>query len=243
MQSGRRLNGFGPWPRLDLTHTAYGSGLSRSRRTAGPGRNICVRLRPGPRPRQRTRWRGVRQCAGHIREGVRLRVVNNTDRYLRGVRIEITLESPAAALDWADPHDVRSVSHFPGAPADWGTETFSRRLVRPYIPASDFRPARTHGVLRIASGSPAAVAMEMDDLRPQETFLSDDDEVVLVILADQVDGHPIRGTWRMTAEDVHEVFSGEFEVPVQVNDWRKPLTGIYGQKDSDEGNTGRDIDG
>jgi len=65
--------------------------------------------------------------------------------------------------------------------------------------------------------------MMMDSLRPQEEFVSDDDEVVLVMVDDADPGSAVTGSWRMTAGDVNDVYEGEFSIPVRYRDWREPI--------------------
>ena len=166
---------------------------------------------------------GPRDLVSHARDGIRLRVENHTSRYLRGVRIEIGFDAPISAADWNDPDDLNYVRPFPRAPKDWGTDTFASILARSSMGSSALRPVQTHGIVQVAEESPASLVMEMDDLRPRETFRSDADDVVLTVIADEVAPGTVHGRWRMTAEDVHEVFSGQFEVALEVSDWRDQL--------------------
>lgn len=169
---------------------------------------------------------GARELASHLRHGIQVRVVNRTSRYLRGVRIEISLDQPAEALAWNDPEDRKYIAKFPHAPKDWGSDPYLGVLLPRMTPPLMY-PRSIHGVLRIVTESPITLVMEMDDVRPHEVYVSDDDDVVLAIVATEIDPGPIRGRWSMTAEDVHELFSGDLEVPVEVSDWRQPMVDWY----------------
>ena len=166
---------------------------------------------------------GSRDLVSHARDGIRVRVENHTSRYLRGVRIEIDFDAPISATDWNDPYDLKYVRPFPEAPKDWGTDTSLLRLARSNLGSSAHGPVQTHGVVKVIEKFPASLVMEMDDLRSREIFRSDADDVVLAVIAEEVAPGTVRGRWRMTAEDVHEVFSGQFEVALDVSDWRDLL--------------------
>lgn len=171
---------------------------------------------------------GARDLASHVLPGVQLRLVNRTNRYLRGVRVEVVFDGQVEALDWNDPDDVNYADPFPGAPMGWGRHTVFATLARSTaIQATVYTPRSQHGIVRVDATVPAALVMQMDDLRPSETYTSDDDDVVLVVLSDEVGAGSVRGRWRITAEDVHEVFSGEVEVPVESHDWRQELRDWY----------------
>lgn len=170
---------------------------------------------------------GARELASHLRQGIQVRVINRTSRYLRGVRIEISFDRPVEALAWNDPEDRKYIARFPRAPKEWGSDPYLGVLLPRMTPPPLVYPRSSHGVVRIVTESPPTLLMEMDDLRPHEVYVSDDDDVVLAIFAAEVQPSPVRGRWAMTAEDVHELFSGDLEVPVEESDWREPMVGWY----------------
>jgi hypothetical protein len=170
---------------------------------------------------------GVRDLASHLRQGIQVRVINRTSRYLRGVRIEISFDQPLEALTWDDPEDRKHIAKFPRAPKEWGSDPYLGVLLPRMTPQPLTYPRSHHGVVRIVTESPPSLVLEMDDLRPHEVYVSDDDDVVLAIFAAEIEPSPVRGRWAMTAEDVHELFSGDLEVPVEVSDWRQSVVDWY----------------
>jgi hypothetical protein len=84
------------------------------------------------------------------------------------------------------------------------------------------------------SGS-VTIDVSVGDLRPEATFVTDDEESALVIFAEAPES--VHGTWRATTRGYNEVFKGE--VRVEVGDARnltKPVRALLGldAEDKDE---------
>jgi hypothetical protein len=137
---------------------------------------------------------------------------------LRDVRIDIEFDGSVRALDWEDPEETDRTELFPDRPADWGSESLVGLIGRSTVPFPAI--ANRHGLLRITHDrDPAKLALSLDLLRAEETFVSDEDEVVLVLYTERETSDPITGHWRLTAGDVHDVLDGSFSVPVDYRDW------------------------
>ena len=161
---------------------------------------------------------GVAQIVARLAVGFRLRVANSVKTSLRDVRIDIEFDDAVQALEWEDPDDDGPVALFPDRPIDWGRDSFASLIgagiARPFLPVG-----RDHGILRITQIFPARLSLSLDLLRAEETFVSDEDEVVLVIYVDAEMDQPITGRWRLTAGDVHDVLDGTLSIPVDYRDW------------------------
>lgn len=178
---------------------------------------------------------GVVTAAGRLFAGVRVRVKNQTRTYLRDLQIDLEFDGEVQATQW----DARPKSHrtnlFPDPPIDWGE---GPRLAFPGLQHLSKLPLPRHGDrnVEIADRTPARLVLRMDSLRPEEEFLSDDDDVVLVMLVDANPDRPVSGRWRMTAGDVNDVYDGEFTIPVKYRDWRGPINALlFDGDDATEG--------
>lgn len=184
--------------------------------------------------REVQRWRegaladplsGVAEIAARFGAGIQLRVVNPARISLRDVRIDIELDGPVRALPWEDPDEDTKTELFPDRPADWGNDSLTALIS---LPAAPFTPiGSNHGILRITQDrDPAKLSLSLDLLRAEETFLSDENDVVLVLHVDTETDEPITGRWRLTAGDVHDVRDGTFSVPVDYRDWIEAIERI-----------------
>lgn len=192
--------------------------------------------------REVQRWRetavadptaGVDLIAARLAVGIRLRVANPVRTSLRDVRIDIELDGSVRALDWEDPDEDKPVTLFPDKPVDWGRDSFAS-LIGAGI-GDRFLPVRSdHGVLRITRTSPAQLSLSLDLLRAEETFLSDEDEVSLVVYVDAETDQSITGRWRLTAGDIHDVLDGTLTIPVDYRDWTQAIAHLVGDDPPEE---------
>jgi hypothetical protein len=167
---------------------------------------------------------GIVSTAGRLFAGVRVRIKNRTKTFLHDVRLDIGINDSVRATDWLDPERAEPIDLFPDSPIDMGMKDLSQSIALAGIAArSATFPRSRHGILDIRRGEPAKLVMMMDSLRPQEEFVSDDDEVVLVMVDDADPGSAVTGSWRMTAGEVNDVYEGEFSIPVRYRDWREPI--------------------
>lgn len=164
--------------------------------------------------------RGVLNLASQFSESFAVDVVNTAAMSLREVRLELTFDPPVRALPWAP---QKKVVLFPDRPADWGAEKildFPPRVVQT-VEARD-------GRLCIETENPGTLVVEIARLHAEHTVKAPDNEVVLVLVADDADDVPktVTAHWRLRAGDVHEVLPGSFEINVDVRDWRGALSTI-----------------
>ncbi|KAB2806982.1 hypothetical protein F9L07_28530 [Pimelobacter simplex] len=160
---------------------------------------------------------GPLALAAHQLDGLQIRVTNRTRTFLRDVRVEIEFDAPVRALEWLSPlEDDEEFDVLPGRPKAWGTDTIGALGGYSFGRVSSSIPVRSpDGVTKIESALPARLGLSFQDLRPETTRLSDDDDVVLVMLPVTVAVESITARWRLTAAEVHDVFEGEFEVTVK----------------------------
>lgn len=186
--------------------------------------------------REVERWRktalidpaaGVELIAARQATGLRLRVSNPVKIPLRDVRIDIELDGEVRALHWEDADEDEPVTLFPDRPLDWGKDSLASLLSSGI--SRHFAPAGSdHGILRITQKSPARMSLSLDLLRAEETFLSDEDEVVLLLVVDAETDQPITGRWRLTAGDVHDVLDGTLSIPIDYRDWTDAIAHLAG---------------
>lgn len=188
--------------------------------------------------REVQRWResaladptsGVARLAARLAVGVRLRVVNPVRTSLRDVRIDVEFDGAVQALDWEEPDEDAPVLLFPDRPVEWGRDSFASLIgagvARPFVPVG-----RDHGILRVTQTSPGRLSLSLDLLRAEETFVSADDEVVLVLYVDAETDQPITGRWRLTAGDVNDVRDGTVSIPVDYRDWTGAIARLTGDE-------------
>lgn len=146
---------------------------------------------------------------------IQLKVMNRTTTYLRSVRIEIEFETDGVrAVEQREQDDDPHL--FPGRPKTWGA--MQRFEVGSF--ASAPIPGR-HGWVQIRRESPAALVLELEDLRSNDSYLSDPDDVVLFTIVGAQELESVQGRWRLTVADVNEDFTGEFTMPVAHRDWNE----------------------
>lgn len=165
---------------------------------------------------------GIAEIASKLFQGVRLRASNPSRTFLKDVRIEIELPDDVVALEWSEPDDDLAV--FPDRPKSWGGDSF----VIPYLPQlSNISFPNRDGVLRTFETPQRRLSVALKSLRPEDIFVSDDDEVVLVSFVESVDGERadenVQLPWRATAGDINDVLDGTLEVEVRHVDWTSAL--------------------
>lgn len=179
---------------------------------------------------------GVVEVAARVFPGIRVRVSNRTRTFMRDVRIDIAIGDETVAADWLDPNTDARVDFFPDRPVAWGKQTFSTLLAHNTIGrVSPMTHAGSrHGSLDIKEPSPPLLTMAMESLRPEEVHLSDDDEVVLVLIGSHEATGPVTGQWRLTAAGINDVFEGQFTLTVEHRDWSQPKASFLTPPEEDE---------
>lgn len=62
------------------------------------------------------------------------------------------------------------------------------------------------------NGGSVDLSLDVGELRPRGTYVSEDEEIVLVVADRSLTS--IRGTWELTARDHNDVYAGEIDVAV-----------------------------
>lgn len=159
---------------------------------------------------------GLESYATQITRGIAIRVRNHSRVSLRDVLIEIEFTEPVRAIEWQG-QDKESLRLFPDRPLEWGMDT---AFLAPVHLAAVRGLARVNrdGGIGIELKIPAQLSVSLSILRPEQTYVTSDSEVILVLLgSSSVDG-PIAGSWSLTAGDVNDVRRGSLAVPVVVSD-------------------------
>lgn len=168
---------------------------------------------------------GLNELAARMAVSIRLRVTNPVKTSLRDVRIDIELDSPTRALVWEEPYKKgeRAVL-FQDRPLAWGSDSFLSVLGSNFV--SPFIPRDNSGVVRITQSSPPRLSLSLDLLRAAEIYVSEEDDVVLVLFVEVEKNEVITGRWRLTAGDVHDVLDGELTVAIDYRDWTAAIESL-----------------
>lgn len=146
-------------------------------------------------------------------------VLNRTQTYLHDLAVKLHLEGPVKAVEHHRRSDVNPTMHInmPRPPRKWGPQ--EQDLLRNYTSGYaasaqsmsnfDFRPSSS---MWTNTGS-VDIEVDVGDLRPEEEFITADEDAVLVIYGEPPE--MVRGTWKATARGYHEVFKGETVVTVE----------------------------
>lgn len=132
--------------------------------------------------------------------------------------MDIEFDGEVEALEWLDREDAVP---FPQAPKDFGTGTMAALLVGDSWQARIASDGDREIIIR--EHSPARVSVSMNVLRPEEEFISDQNELVIVCFVATADAIQVTGRWRLTAGDINDVSSGEFTLTTNVRDWVEPI--------------------
>lgn len=150
--------------------------------------------------------------------GATFTVQNPSTHYLEDAELRIHLAGDVRGVDFLPP-DTQTDNLTPSPPRPWGPLPAAQvaamaGLLRPsqlqqaaQAAASSFPQSRS---VTYDNGGSVDIVIPVGDLRPGGTFISDDDEIVLLL------DHPqeaVEGTWELTARGIHAVFSGTLEVP------------------------------
>lgn len=146
---------------------------------------------------------------------------------VRDVRVDRSVlqpHSPAHRARQPQPRGVRTTSHprrnrgminkekpsgKPGqAPRSLGIPNYAN-MGQLYTPsATQYIP---HSI-SYKNGGSVDLSLDVGELRPRGTYVSEDEEIVLVVADRSLTS--IRGTWELTARDHNDVYAGEIDVAV-----------------------------
>ena len=199
--------------------------------TAGPPFSVL-----GSDPEERTeaqyrasieRWeRRVREkwgdapdiLAGHALKGVAVRVSNATKIFLHKVEAKVHLNGDVRGILWRDGSLPLSDLDLdlPTQPRAWGPvprSPFNPYMMgQPQYASPSFIASSYRSSLDWNNSGSVDLTLNVGDLRPRQTFTSDDDELILV-LPPTAQGE-VHGTWEITARDHNEIYTGEIGVRI-----------------------------
>lgn len=177
---------------------------------------------------------GVIKLAARVHDGISVRLRNLTRTFLRDVRLDLMVEGDVLAADWERIDKSDLIELFPTRPRDWGSESLIVGLTTmQHFSSNVTRAQQVHGVVCIKREAPAMLTMHMNALRPEEEHPSDNDEVVLIMFSD-APPETVTARWRVTAQDINDVFEGTLEIPVIALDWRDAIAELlHGDEEED----------
>jgi hypothetical protein len=167
---------------------------------------------------------------------VSISITNRQESFLEDVELEVHLEGPVRGLERASSDDFDPDTLLPRPPRPWGPWTDTSSLLVPglsrefsYTPSMPSIP----GPLSFRNGGSVTIDVRVGDLRPRETYATDDDEMVLVV--DDAALTELTGTWKVTVRGHHALYEGTLNVPVVTRDITDVMQRLVGQDvDGDE---------
>jgi hypothetical protein len=172
---------------------------------------------------------------------VSISIRNRQESFLEDVALEVHLEGPVRGLERASSDNFDPESLLPRPPRAWGPWVDTSSMLVPglsrefsYSPSMPSIP----GPLSFRNGGSVTIDVQVGDLRPRQTYVTDDDEIVLVV--DDADLTELTGTWRITVRGHHAVYEGTLSVPVVTRDITDVMQGLVRQEDGDESDSGGD---
>jgi hypothetical protein len=193
----------------------------------------------------RTSWASAMDTvAATFGPTVSISISNRQESFLEDVELEVHLEGPVRGLERGSSDDFDSDSLLPRPPRAWGPWTDTSRFLVPglsrefsYIPSVSTVP----GPLSFRNGGSVTIDVQVGDLRPRETYATDDDEMVLVV--DEAGLTELTGTWKITVRGHHAVYEGTLNVPVVTRDITDVMQRLVVQDvDDDEADADNDGD-
>lgn len=167
----------------------------------------------------RGQWREKTDIlVGLLYPGISFSVFNNENAFLEDFRI--VLSFPGVRGVPKMPRDTDLDDIFTPIPPPEISPASLLSQIQPYTPGALFNPSYPVN-WKNKTGS-VEVTIDLPNLRPQENWVSDDDDLVLVGNEGQVG--TIRGTWIATAKGYGRPLTGEVEVEVREE---RPLVGLY----------------
>lgn len=153
--------------------------------------------------------------------GAVFQITNRSNVFLKNVEVSIHLEGEVKSLPYSSDKRMKLAGILPERPRKYGPYEVTPASISPQqsFPASN-DVARARQTNFRNSGS-VDVTFTPSALRPQSSITTDADESVLFLPGDsEVQG--VRGTWRLTAEGIDDVYSGELWVPIEKTFVLKP---------------------
>ena len=168
--------------------------------------------------RVRDEWGNVPDnIAGDIFDGIFVRVSNASKIFFHDLEVKIHLEGDVRGTGWNDASEPDTESlGLPAEPRVWGP--VSRSILSPAI----LNSSHLMGVQNLSSAyeSPldwknsgsVDLTLDVGELRPRQTYSSDEDELVLFL--PHVGEGDVSGTWEITARDHNDIYAGDLTVPI-----------------------------
>lgn len=173
--------------------------------------------------RFRAAWaKAVELFAVHALPANEIIVANKTRTFLHAVEVKLHLDGDVEAeecQDYGGGPDWQDLQ-LPFPPRKWGPTKRDLGLHTGYsaslaasITSQPLRP-RPYMPPDASWNTSGSVDVEVNvgDLRPEETFQTDDGDTVLIVRGETTE--QIRGTWRATARGYNEVFTGAVQVKI-----------------------------
>jgi hypothetical protein len=195
-------------------------GLSGARKTPSPAQfEEWSQIMRGTWSEREMKWVG---CAW---PGMAFRIVNRSKMFFTNVQIEMVVDGVLRPVEKVDPESYGDelVENLPGFRAE-------KPLYTPFFPHfyldSPLLPKA--GAKKTDTG--VSIWIRIPELRPLETYTSDDDAYVLV--STSVEQTPaLRATWQLTAQGHHDRYEGTCEIEVAQELDLSPLVRAFSSRE------------
>ena len=167
---------------------------------------------------------GLRTISARLAPVVQLLVSNLERVSLKGVRLDLEFEAAVSVVPWQEFELPSHEMIFPERPERWGSASWLRTS-----PSQVLLPpvggAAIDGRLIPVRDSASSLTLSLSAIRPEESFRSDTEDIVLVMYVEQEPSKEISARWKLTSVDVDDVAEGVLSVPVRYLAWDDLLSG------------------
>ena len=141
-------------------------------------------------------------------------VRNQSKRFLEDVEVNIHLDGEVRAVAVLSQSDDPR-EDVPRMPRPWGPweQDPLAGFNNIALPARAMPINYPSNTVEFRNGGSVTLTFTVGDLRPLESYETDDDEFTLVLL-EGGDEELVYGRWTVTARGMHDVFQGEIQVPI-----------------------------
>jgi len=166
----------------------------------------------------------ITKLAGYAMDAVEIAVENKTQTFMHDVEVNLHLEGAVTSVEYEGRPDRMSDIdlELPAPPREWGPVAWRFGGPTEYLVRPSFAPSLRRSKSSWRNSGSVEVEVDVGDLRPEATFVTYDEESVLVIFGEVPES--IQGTWRATARGYNEVFKGTCTVALTKS---RDLTGPF----------------
>lgn len=160
----------------------------------------------------------IDEYIGSALPDARFKITNNSAKFLKKVQVKIHIEGDIE-YQQKSTKKFRLLSYLPRMPRKWGPRENELGLSASVLRSATLGPTTPYvprlvgpDSIEFKNGGSVDVTIDVSDLRPGESYVTPEDEAVLVLPKDYDDS--VHATWTLTAMDYDGIVSGEFSTPV-----------------------------